>query len=253
MGECILHGSGGSNPLNFKVVSNPQPANPKGNTIWINTDTPINGWEFVSLKPSEMGEHGKVYIVSETSANNSAADFNTLKKNGIWINPISAWQNVNGVLEQKEAKIYKGGAWVELFKYLLDGGDKCTAITGGWVNATTCKLSTGHSGTTSGEATQNADGLAFGSDNTIVNTKNKIDMTGYNTLNLNILSNNGAFIVSVRASMGGSLNESYAAYKHISGTGIISIDVSSVKGEYYIAIGQDGAYRGTVNKVWLEG
>ena len=35
-----LGGSGGA-PLNFKVVGNPQPSNPKVNTIWVDTDVPI--------------------------------------------------------------------------------------------------------------------------------------------------------------------------------------------------------------------
>jgi hypothetical protein len=32
--------------LNFEVVGNPQPENPKANTIWVNTDVPIPRWVF---------------------------------------------------------------------------------------------------------------------------------------------------------------------------------------------------------------
>ena len=46
MAQCFLHGNGGSNPLNFKVVGNPQPTNPRENTIWIDTDTKITGYQF---------------------------------------------------------------------------------------------------------------------------------------------------------------------------------------------------------------
>ena len=43
---------GGNNPLNFKVVGNPQPESPKENTIWVNTDTEITGWQFASDDPN---------------------------------------------------------------------------------------------------------------------------------------------------------------------------------------------------------
>lgn len=51
MAQCFLHGNGGANPLNFKVVGNPQPTNPKENTIWVNTDTPITGWHLGAEEP----------------------------------------------------------------------------------------------------------------------------------------------------------------------------------------------------------
>lgn len=46
-----LGGSGGA-ALNFKVVNNPKPENPKENTIWVNTDTEITGWQFASDDPN---------------------------------------------------------------------------------------------------------------------------------------------------------------------------------------------------------
>lgn len=46
-----LGGSGGA-PLNFKVVGNPQPASPKENTIWVDTDAEITGWQFASDDPN---------------------------------------------------------------------------------------------------------------------------------------------------------------------------------------------------------
>lgn len=43
---------GGYNPLNFKVVGNPQPVNPRENTIWIDTDEKITSWYFSAEKPN---------------------------------------------------------------------------------------------------------------------------------------------------------------------------------------------------------
>lgn len=51
MAKGYKHGAGGTNPLNFKVVGNPQPSNPKENTIWVDTDVPITGWEFSANEP----------------------------------------------------------------------------------------------------------------------------------------------------------------------------------------------------------
>lgn len=47
----IFNMTGGGAGLNFKVVGNPQPASPKENTIWVNTDTPISGYHFGNEEP----------------------------------------------------------------------------------------------------------------------------------------------------------------------------------------------------------
>lgn len=52
MAQCFLHGNGGANPLNFKVVGNPQPTNPRENTIWVDTDVPITSWHFGADEPN---------------------------------------------------------------------------------------------------------------------------------------------------------------------------------------------------------
>ena len=52
MAKGFKHGAGGGTSLNFKVVSNPQPENPKENTIWIDTDEKITGWYFGAEKPN---------------------------------------------------------------------------------------------------------------------------------------------------------------------------------------------------------
>lgn len=245
-------GAGTGAGLNFKVVGGTSaPSNPAENTIWVNTSTAITGWTFSATEPENPAE-GMVWI---TTGAYSPVEFNALKKNGIMVYPMDAKQYVGGAWVDKTVKIYQGSVWKGLDLYLLDGGNKYNAITGGWVSANSiCKLFNHQSGTTSGVATQNTNGLTFGSDNTIVYTAKKIDLTDYNTLNVHISSNNGVFLISVKSAISGSLDTSYAAYKYVSGsaTGIISVDISSVKGEYYIAIGQDGAYRGTVSKAWLE-
>jgi hypothetical protein len=46
MAKGFKQGAGGVSPLNFKVVGNPQPTNPKENTIWVDTDVKITGYQF---------------------------------------------------------------------------------------------------------------------------------------------------------------------------------------------------------------
>ena len=54
----ILNLSGGGSSgaaLNFKVVGGTSaPANPSENTIWVNTDTPFNAWEFSAENPADV-------------------------------------------------------------------------------------------------------------------------------------------------------------------------------------------------------
>ena len=43
--------AGGGTALNFKVVGNPQLESPSENTIWLNTDVEITGWEITPAAP----------------------------------------------------------------------------------------------------------------------------------------------------------------------------------------------------------
>lgn len=101
-------GAGGG--LNFAVVKNPQPASPKDNTIWVDTDVDITGYDFVATAPSTP-VNGMVWFVTGAS---SSAPFNALKKNGITVYPLSAKQYINGAWVYKESKMYQNGVWVDV-------------------------------------------------------------------------------------------------------------------------------------------
>lgn len=51
MAKGFKHGAGGGTSLNFKVVGNPQPASPKENIIWVNTNIPISSYHFGNEEP----------------------------------------------------------------------------------------------------------------------------------------------------------------------------------------------------------
>jgi hypothetical protein len=70
MAKGFKHGAGGANPLNFKVVGNPQPQNPKENTIWVDTDVDITTYHFSSEPIST-----NLDLSNFTNANDVASGF----------------------------------------------------------------------------------------------------------------------------------------------------------------------------------
>lgn len=145
---------GGGN-LNFKIAGNPQPADPKENTIWLNTDVPITAWHFQAEQPDNLDD-GDVWFLTGAS---SLVAFNALKRNGIVLYPISAKQFVSGELMPVDAKMYRNGVWMELeeiavsfcdnfipTRTLLDAGITITrntyetTSTGGYYGIFTCTL-----------------------------------------------------------------------------------------------------------------
>lgn len=117
----IFNASGGSNPLNFKVVGGTsQPTSARENTIWVNTDVDITSWAFAATEPVEPSE-GMVWI---TVSNTSPVAFNALRKNELMIYPIAAKQYIGGVWVDKTAMIYQDGAWQSWITDIIayDGG-----------------------------------------------------------------------------------------------------------------------------------
>jgi hypothetical protein len=114
MGKCFLHGNGGTS-LNFKVVGGTsEPTNPKENTVWVKTSTDITNWVFSADQPSEPSD-GMVWIVIGVS---STRAFNALKKNAIYIYPISAKQYENGAWKDKPSDFYQNGKWEDILQTL---------------------------------------------------------------------------------------------------------------------------------------
>lgn len=125
MAKGFKHGGGGGTSLNFKVVGGTeQPENPGEHTIWVNTETDISGWVFSPEEPVEPAE-GMVWI---NVGSDSPAPFNTLKKNGIYVYPISCVQYLSGTWENKIAYVHKEGTWVQFSstrpdrEYLIQDG-----------------------------------------------------------------------------------------------------------------------------------
>lgn len=60
-----LNNKVGGTSLNFEVVGNPQPSNPKENTIWINTDIPIAEWRVGKTNPYEFAQKFSGFSITE--------------------------------------------------------------------------------------------------------------------------------------------------------------------------------------------
>lgn len=115
----IFNMSGVGSAMNFKVVGGTTaPSNPKENTIWINTATPITSYVFSATEPGSA-EHGMVWI---TTGKESVSAFNALKKNCIMVYPLFAKQYVSGAWVQVDAKIYQNG-WNDLLTEVVFYGD----------------------------------------------------------------------------------------------------------------------------------
>ena len=218
MAECFLVQSGGA-PLNFKVVGNPRPTNPKENMLWVDTDD-VDVWTFRAARP-EVPKEGMIwFLISDFSE----APFNALRKNELQVYVYGAQKYVGGSWEDVAVEIYQGGQW----KPFWDGtlfymGNRYEDQTGGWAGR---RMSFGE--TTISATGSYYNDLGHGS---IYNLKG-VDVTNYNTLTVNIttaiISSNGAHF-----GLSTAPNGSFAASASIAATGTMDLDITGLKGEYY--------------------
>lgn len=238
-------GGGGGGGLNFKIVGNPQPSNPKLNTIWLDTDVSITSYFFRPTEP-ENPEVGTVWIITGAS---SPVAFNALKKNGVMVFPLYAKQYVSGSWKTVSAMSFQDGKWVNWFTYLYDHGNECTHLTGGWTS--TAIKSSQHT-TVSAKAptiTRNADSIkaAVSSGGGVFHCSEKIDLTDFNTLTVR-----GTFTRTGEQSRnlmvgcwkqfgtyyddGNGVADAYAKLEGTSGTELV-VDVSTLSGFYIVGLG----------------
>ena len=247
-------GGGGSSSLNFKIVAYATEeelaaAQPKENTIGVVTTTPINGWSFNATEPTELME-GMVWFTTGTS---SSVAFNAFKKNDIQVYPISAKQYISGTWVDKTAKSWQNGEWVEWIVYLYNEGDRCEDLTGSWEANANMKLN----GTANKPAnvTFNETSITTKLASVcIANTVNKINVTPYSTLNfyVDVQETAGSDTYGIIADYGDIYKNCAACLINTKTAGLqtISIDISNIEGEYYVAWGSSNRIR-VMHKVWL--
>ena len=237
MGEGRKKGTGGGgNPLNYKVVGNPQPANPKENTIWLNTDAKITGYSFAAEQPEEMAE-GEAWI---GTGNNSYVTFDALKKNSLMVYPYFAKQMSGGILKDVPVKMFHDGAWVDLWDgTLYDKGNEYVDITGGW---SVCLIPP-NPNNTSPTLEKREESIYISTwfrQSNAFSPNKPVDLTRYNAVSINVINFSGeagyAYYLIVTPTHGSTMHEDRVAEVAIASKGERTLDISKLSGEYYIAI-----------------
>lgn len=138
-----------------------------------------------------VGSEGEVLFTTDKF---SVVEFNTLKKNGIQVYPISAQQYVNGVLVNREVKTYRGDEWVNWWSgELFTDGNTWDAITGGWVGDTKLVIES-RSYKSAGEVSNDALvlSIATAEKNENIVTANEIDITNFSYLKFTVTNWGGS-------------------------------------------------------------
>lgn len=232
-----MNGSGGNSVLNFRVVGNPHPSNPTENTIWVNTDIAITSWHFCIEEPNICNE-GDVWIQVNES---SDMEFNALKKNGIMTYPLYVSQYIGGKWIIKDAKNYQGGEWTNFwYGELYDNGKEWTHITG---NLTFKGNEDCYWGRDNGSSfTIVASNGDWGTEavSCAIYWDTPIDLTSFNTLVFEGSFSRGSGSpwngIGVWSATTSPNWTNCAASSTALTDGISSLDVSSLKGEYYCGV-----------------
>ena len=245
MAKGFKHGAHGAAALNFKVVGGTeQPANPKENTIWVNTETDISGWVFSPEEPESPAE-GLVWIEVGSV---SPAPFNVLRKNGVYVYPVSCKQYSSEAWNDVFAYICQGGVWVQFSEivtdvYLYNLGDTCDAVTGGWVSNAKA-LDSSSTGAAAPSITYGADSMTISTTGTnytagVARPANKIDVTNFNTIYFKGAANatTGRCKICVWSDFGAYQTDNLAASVDLQTKTEAQIDVSGLTGKYYIGFG----------------
>lgn len=259
MAKGMKHGAGGPSILDFRVVGGTAvPTNPKENTIWVNTDTPITGYVFVAAEPNDPTE-GMVWF---STGRSSAVEFNALKKNGIQVYPVSAKQYVSGAWVDVTARSHQGGTWADWNVYLYKNGVVCEDLTGTWfTEARTNKPAGGI--TCHPNVVKNPDSISIrglgGGQGGIYRATKQIDLTDANRLVLfgsayNQYSDCDWANLYIWSAMGTYYTDNVVGTYRFTGTSTdveISIDVSNLNGSYYIGFGVYGPCWVTMKELYL--
>lgn len=242
--QAVLAITGGG--LNFKVVGGTtRPANPKENTIWINTEQEVTGLVFSIKEPAEPAS-GLVWIKLTEKVTSTA--LTALEGDGIRLFAYYATQHVNGAFAAKPAKIYQDGAWKDLWSgTLYDNG----IIPDGFCGVVS---SASHSNYPACTMEFQADKWYFycpTGKSLSLRSAEKIDVTHFKTLHIDFSGSGFRFGLANTP----LFYEDYAASAATGDTTVL--DISSYTGEYYIATANyksasTAALEGFVYKLWME-
>ena len=262
MGKGYKHGgSGGADPLNFRVKTYPSETElkadkPKENTIGVITTTTMTSWVFSAKEPTEP-EVGMVWISVGISSN---CEFNALKKNALQVYPLSAKQYVGSKFVDISSYSYQSDGWVDWIpKGLLyrDGFDN-EKMTGG------IKFVNGSSGYSLGTGTKGEKSitLTVGKEQSIVATTELMDLTEFSKLFVDVSdttvndSSNFAILCVSKTNNATTAMDSgnVVAEIKINKTGKVELDISALNGQYCccIRLWSWNSFTGTASLTYAE-
>ncbi|MBQ4651899.1 MAG: hypothetical protein IJB78_04205 [Oscillospiraceae bacterium] len=167
--------TGGGAGLKLKVVGGTAaPANPRENTVWVDTDTEIEGWAFSSAQP-ESPKEGMLWFKTGTT---SSAAMNIDKKNSVMLYPTKCRQYVGGAWTSKIAKTYLNGTWADWWKDLYASGELGYELATGFTtltSTTTVQETSAYIKYYNVTSTGNVGGIS---------SEDLVDVTGYSTLKI---------------------------------------------------------------------
>lgn len=198
-------------------------------------------------------ENGVVWFATGAGSN---TEFEALKKNGIMVYPLSAKLYSGGAWSNKSAKIYQGGEWTDFWDgYLYYWGSAAyDEITGGWSR----KDYTIGGWAASTNCGKNGNELyCVGSQGSpgMIGTVKPINLTNYDILSLwghtTVAQEASRLYVSRTKEVVDTCVASVSLPTGDNKT--LTLDVSGLTGEYYIAFGASANYNASsyASEIWL--
>lgn len=234
----------GGGGLNFKVVGGlTQPADPTENMLWVKTAAEITGYVIAASAPATAAE-GTVMIFTGTA---SLVAFNALKKNQLMVYPGAVKMYSTGAWANMDASIYQDGKWTRISSsslYIVQAGTIQTPPGFSTFGATNGALPTVTQGdgyrlittTVNSTAVTTDSPISVNNRSTLYATINVVKLTASSTaqwkgVSLALLSGTGLanFTVLTQAIVQQMLAQTLGEHT-------LSVDVSSLTGEYYPAI-----------------
>lgn len=129
--------AGGGGGIDLHVVgSATRPETPRNNTIWVETSSPITGWELGYKRPEAPAE-GNVFIFANGATSVADMEISGLTgraaKQIVKVTPSYAYQYISGAWENKAVKLYVNNGWLDTLTTLYDRGAYGAGFTHGWV------------------------------------------------------------------------------------------------------------------------
>jgi hypothetical protein len=223
--------------LNIRVIGGTaEPSTTKENVIWVNTESEITSWGFGPSEPESPVE-GVVWF---RTGNSGPVGFDILKTNSVIVYPSCAHQYVAGEWVEVEVKIYQDGGWVdfptEIF-YLLKDGNQYIDITGGWTGIDSAATVLSKSGE---DTTPQAGCPVYLNTCTI----NKIDMTDYNLMSVQVDALDANIQIRLLEESG-YIDTYIATSESFAGAGIATLNLQDISGSYCIGFWIEGTYHST--------